>query len=332
MKTKILTIIVLLIFALLVSNAHAVFIVETADDGRGYANFSSNGTPNYSTFTISEAIGCIGTSSAYGGDADPDIYTFSYTPGTDSDNFSIAAGTDLGNGVLASGLTGGVSGYYNVYVSWPWSDNVSGGPTIITATNDSDDVIISVDEDADSPTATPGADEWVLVAQGVQLTQGVTYTVSMTPTYDGGLFCPIRAQGAMWEAVPPLPTNPDPNNFDLDVPIDKTLSWDPVPNATISYQGVVISEDKTLADANDIVASGNSLDVYLKNSRRYYWRVDTEGTEGGSPFSREGTVWTFETAPCVDGPGFTDGDVNEDCQVNVKDLAIIAKNWLLSGS
>lgn len=333
MKRRILKLSVLLLFAVVVSSAQAVFIVETYEDGRGYDNFSSNGTPNYSSFTISDAIGCIATKSAYGGDADPDIYTFSYTPGTDTDNFSIDAGTDLGNGVRASGLTGGESGFYNVYVSWPSSTNVSGDPINITVTSDGDDVEKDVIQDGDSANPTPGADEWVLVAQGVQLTEGNTYTVSMSPTWDGGLFCPIRAQGAMWEAVPPEPTNPDPVNFDPNVPLDHTFSWTPIPNATISSQTVVVANDRSFEDiVGSFSATGNSAEISgLKNGYRYYWRVDTEGTEGGEPFSREGTVWTFVTEPCPD-PGIEDGDLNEDCQVNFEDMAILADNWLVSGT
>jgi hypothetical protein len=205
MKKKMLKISVLLMFVLVVSSAHAVLIVETYEDGRGYSNFSANGNPGYSSFAVSDAIGCIASKSAYGGDADPDIYTFSYTPGTDADNYSISAGTDLGNDiagndVFASGLTGGDTGLYNVYVSWPYSDNISGGLTNITVTSDDADVDVSVNQDGDSPTATPGADEWVLVAGNVTLSQGNTYTVTIMPTEES--FVSMRVQGVMWEAVP----------------------------------------------------------------------------------------------------------------------------------
>lgn len=207
MKREMLKLSVLLLVTVMLSSAQAVFIVETYQDGRSSENF--NGTPHgYSSFAVSDAIGCIGSKSAFGGDGDTleaYTYTFSYTPGTDADNYSISAGTDLGNDiqgndVFASGLTGGASGLYNVYVSWPSSSNISGGLTNITTTSDGSDIEVSVNQDGDSATATPGAGEWVQVAEEVSLTEGNTYTVTMAPT--DLTYTSHRAQGVMWEAVP----------------------------------------------------------------------------------------------------------------------------------
>lgn len=317
----------------------SVFIVETYNDGRAPENFS--GTPEgYSSYAVSNAIGCIGTQSAYGGDGDniqSHTYTFSYTPDTDANNYSIPVGTDLGNDiqgsdVFASGLNSGKSGLYNVYVSWPYSENVSGGFTNITTTSDSNDVTISVNQDGDSPTATPGADEWVLVAESVPLSEDNTYTVKMSPTEL--TFVSMRAQGVMWEAVsPPMPSNPDPCDFCQSLPLEYTFSWTPMPSATIASQKVVVARDQLMENiVGTFTASNNSAEVSgLKNDHTYYWRVDTEGTEDGVPFSKEGKVWTFMTESCS-GVDISDGDLSKDCHINFEDFAILIDNWLSSGS
>jgi hypothetical protein len=315
-----------------------VFIAETYIDGRGYTNFSPNGIPGYSTFAISEAIGCIGTKSAYGGDADPDIYTFYYSPMSDGSNYSIPIGTDLGNDiagndVCTSGYASGYTGLYNVYVSWPYSTNVSGGLTNITVTSsDDNDVIVSVDQDGDSPTATPGADEWVLVAKDVPLSKDNTYTLTMIPTENS--LVSMRAQGVMWEAVSaPLPSEPDPFDGYMELPLDYIFYWVPISDVTINSQEVVIAYDQAMEEIIGTypATTGNSVVIpELKNNKTYYWRVDTTGLEQSEPFTREGPVWSFQTEQCIDGPGFAEGDLNEDCRVNLKDLSILAKNWLLS--
>ena len=95
----------------------AAFMVEAHSSGLANANFTSvYGTPNASI--PSAAVATTATHSVYGGPGDePDIYIYSYTPGTDADNVPLVAGTDLGNGDLATGLTGGGSGLYNVYMA-----------------------------------------------------------------------------------------------------------------------------------------------------------------------------------------------------------------------
>jgi hypothetical protein len=204
MKNRLFNSIVVLMF-LTAATVQAAFIVEVHETGRGYANFSSNGTPGYSSFAVSEAVGCIGANSAYGGDVDPDTYTFTYTPGIDVDNYSMSAGIDLGNDiagndVFSSGITGGATGLYNVYVSWPSSTNVSGGLTNIATLSDGGETVVSVNQDGDQVDATPGANEWVLVANDVSLTEGTGYTVTIQPT--NSTFVSMRVQGVMWEAVP----------------------------------------------------------------------------------------------------------------------------------
>ncbi|MEM7577691.1 MAG: PEP-CTERM sorting domain-containing protein [Planctomycetota bacterium] len=163
-----------------------------------------------------------GFASLFGGNgsASPDTYVFSYTPGTDADNFSPAAGSLLGSTTgfgteTASGLVGGVSGQYNVYVTAPASTNISGGATTITALSDSTDVVESLDlnsggtgadlvvgpvDDPDNNIFVGGANNaWYLLGT-VDLTAGTTYTV----TWEAGTnsFVSMRAAGVMWERVP----------------------------------------------------------------------------------------------------------------------------------
>ncbi len=201
MKGRVFKISMLLVLVAVTAGVQASFIVETYSDGRGYANFSyPGGAPSYST-TVSPAIGCIGTKSAFGGNAAADSYIFSYTPGTDADNFSVAAGTDLGNGNLATGLVGGGSGLYNVYITWPSTNNVSGGITNVTLTSAAGDISLSFNQNGDA--ANPGGNKWMLLSQ-VSLVQGAAYTVTMTPT--SSTYVSMRAQGVMWEAAVPEPT------------------------------------------------------------------------------------------------------------------------------
>ena len=51
-----------------------------------------------------------------------------------------------GNGDLSSGLVGGVSGRYNVYITSPASVNVSGVPTTVTMTQEGEPVVVEIDQ------------------------------------------------------------------------------------------------------------------------------------------------------------------------------------------
>ena len=195
---KIQVIALLVMIALVTTGAQAALIVETHESGKAFANFS--GTPRYSTAT-SGAIGLTATSTAYGNTEDfPDTYVFSYTLGTDADNTAIAAGTDLGNGDLATGLTGGGSGFYNVYTSWPASTSVGGGPAIFTVTYDGGTVVTSWDQNTGMSGNPGGTDAWLLIAEGIFLSEGSTYTVTQDATSDA--WTSMRSAGVMWEAVP----------------------------------------------------------------------------------------------------------------------------------
>jgi hypothetical protein len=181
--------------------AQAAFIVEPRTGGKAFANFTGN-TTSTST-TGSTAVGLTpGLGSIFGGtgaDAttDPDKYVFSYTPGTNADNTTIAAGTDLGNGVLSTGLTGGTSGKYNVYITWPASTNVNAAGSRVTVTNNGASVVVNpLDMNSNG-------NIWNLVASNVPLTAGTTYT--LTQEGNSTAFVSQRNAGVMWEYVGPIP-------------------------------------------------------------------------------------------------------------------------------
>jgi len=208
--------------ALLVSAAHAAFIVEPHSSGKAFANFSylgPSGAPSYST-TKGTAPGLSATHSAFGGSgANEDRYTFRYTPGVDADNTVFSAGDPLGTHRLepalnliqepqtATGLVGGVSGLYRVYITWPKSGNVNTAGSTITITSDGAPIVLTpVSQNGDpafSGTYTPvgeaGTNKWLCIGT-VQLTAGVTYTVeqlALSLTYVSQ-----RSAGVMWELVP----------------------------------------------------------------------------------------------------------------------------------
>ncbi|MBP7933066.1 MAG: PEP-CTERM sorting domain-containing protein [Phycisphaerae bacterium] len=199
--------------------AQAAFIVEPAAGGKATANFT--GTARFSD-TKGLAVGLSGVKSAYGSTAAPHTYVVSYTPGVDADNTVLAPGTLLGkqtldpaaapavspvNGdLLASGLTGGQTGLYNVYLTWPASTNVSTTGTAITVTYSP--ALDGVGAITFNPviqntgsTGTPGGnDSWLLVASNVPLDAGTKYTVTLAA--NSTAWTSQRLAGVMWEAVP----------------------------------------------------------------------------------------------------------------------------------
>ncbi len=208
--------------------ANAAFIVEPHANGKAYANFSSpDGAPNVSA--VGTAAGLSGVQSALGttaagfSPANINGWTFSYTPGVDADNTVYTAGQALGDrridppgnpsGVTvqpqtATGLVGGVSGIYNVYITWPGSANVNVAGSTITVTSDDAPIVLNpVDVNGNAggpnpftPSGQGGTNRWLLIGT-VDLTQGNTYTVNMKA--NSASFTSQRASGVMWELLSP---------------------------------------------------------------------------------------------------------------------------------
>jgi len=204
------------------SVAQAAFIVEAHSSGLGSANFSYGGdTTTASTSVPSTAVGLTGTNSIFGGNgtALPDTYVFSYTPGTNADNYAVAAGTilgdksgNVGNGNIATGLIGGVSGTYRLYFTTPETTGISGGGTDFTLTQDGSPIAV---DDVDLNNGGTGADTnpatgftggannaWHLLGT-VDLVAGNTY--SLTQRAGSNTFVSTRSHGVMWELVTPVP-------------------------------------------------------------------------------------------------------------------------------
>jgi len=203
---------------------NAAFVVavdlDPVDDGpiSPHPNFSFGGdTTTASDSTPSAAVGLGAHSSLFGGNGNlfPDTYVVSYTPGTDNDNYSLAAGALLGSSTgfgteTSSGLTGGVSGSYKVYITVPSSGNVTSTSTA-TATGDfMSTVVVSglnlndggtgVDLDPGPAFVGGAVNAWYLLGT-VDLTAGNTYTMTLEST-GGNTFVSQRLAGVMWEPVP----------------------------------------------------------------------------------------------------------------------------------
>jgi hypothetical protein len=224
--------------ALAASTAQAAFIVEAdnvAPAGKANGNFSSlpAGTGFSLSTTPSAAAGLAGNQSAFGNPANatgPDQYTFRYTPGVDADNTTFSIGQNLGNSQvvdpdglgagapvftttpqLASGLTGGVTGLYNVYFTTPQTtgSNAAGSQFVITHDLGVTELNpISTNNGGTGPDTTMAGDAihvggandlWLKIASNVPLTMGMTYTV--TQTANAATFVSQRAHGVMWEFV-----------------------------------------------------------------------------------------------------------------------------------
>lgn len=193
-------VVVLTAIALIAGAAQAAFIVEPHSSGLGNANFTGVGNASIT----SAAVGLTATNSLWSGtgaSGSTQTFVFAYTPGVDADNADIAAGTDLGNGDLASGLAGGGSGVYNVYITWPVSANVNAAGCQVTVGNDGADVVHAALDMNTGGTGTPGGNgAWLLIAENISLTAGTTYTVSQTA--NAWSWTSMRSAGVMWEAVP----------------------------------------------------------------------------------------------------------------------------------
>lgn len=202
-----------------VHTLQAAFIVEPTSGGKAFPNYAylpAGGAASIGTTPAPTALGLTRTTSIYGGNGATDTYRFSYTLGTDVDNTVFSAGLQIGdNNTIANyatGQTGGVSGKYNVYATWIVSSNVSGGGTTFVVTSDGSPVSTGPINQNTGGSGSPGGNAgWFLLAGGVDLTQGNTYTVTMTPA--SSTFVSMRSAGVMWEMLPV----PEPSTLALSI-------------------------------------------------------------------------------------------------------------------
>jgi len=183
----------------------AAFIVEPS----GLASDHFSGSTAHFSSPGGTAPGLTADTHAWGSyDVGYDEYIFSYTPGGDIDNWSVPQYQYFGNGSYTTSLQGGLAGYYNVYITWPGSTNVSSLCDITVTSDDGPTVITGVDTNTGG-TATPGTEwlgannSWWMVGSEVLLTAGQTYTVTQAAQND--TYVSLRGSGVMWEYVKEVP-------------------------------------------------------------------------------------------------------------------------------
>jgi len=138
----------------------------------------------------------------------------------------------------------------------------------------------------------------------------------------------IRAVG-MYGTV--APTSPYPADGATLVPTDAGLAWTPWPGAV--WQDVYIGTDPEAVQTADqsspeyvgrLPGDASTYDPGpLELCTGYYWRIDTIPCPE-CPVT-PGPVWDMKTTCESPAPI---GDINYDCIVDFKDLAILAENWL----
>ena len=183
------------------SPANAAFLIEVdidgADDGNlsFSPNFSFGGdTTSASQSAPSGAEGMTGGDSIFGGNgsAEGDTYVFSYTPGVDVDNLTLAAGTPLNGADTASGIVGGDSGIYNIFATWPFTENVSGGLTTFSIDHEGGTLSVPLDQNG-------SGGDWINIGQ-VSLSSGNAYSLNQVAS--SNTFVSMRSAGVLFERVP----------------------------------------------------------------------------------------------------------------------------------
>jgi len=186
-------------------SAQAAYIIEIDTDGLDdgpvayNANFSFGGdTTTASSSSASSAVGMSGADSIFGGDGSAaDTYVYSYTPAVDGDNANVDGLSLNFNGDTGSLTDAGGSGDYVVYVTWPWTNNVSGGLTNFTLNDGLSDILtVSIDQN-DGGDGT--GNNWIKLGTAT-LDANTTYT--LTQESSAATFVSMRAAGAMFDAVP----------------------------------------------------------------------------------------------------------------------------------
>ena len=221
------------------SLASAAFLVELHMDGLASDHFEGTGRDS----VPSKAIGVTAPNSFFGSQDEMHVYVISYTPGVDADNLELSAGADLGNEQLATGVEGGESGLYNVYATWPWTENVRPEGSKVTIQSATGDVVLEkvvmnyVKEDGVyvlAPDNPGGNNAWGFLAQ-VEFEAGNTYTVTFEANAVG--FVSQRLHGVLFEA---------------QIPDDPNLKIAPrIPFADVTTVDGSITEQLTLTNTGE---------------------------------------------------------------------------------
>jgi len=122
--------------------------------------------------------------------------------------------------------------------------------------------------------------------------------------------------------------NPTPTDGRKISPDDLTLSWDAGRYAD-SYDIYIGTDFNDVSDANVFDTSGlyrGNVEVEsftllgFEFNKWYYWRVDAVDTVN----TYKGFVWSFYIQCAGD---YIAGDVNGDCIVDLRDIAVFAEQW-----
>ena len=203
------------------SMTHAGYVLEVDTDGADDAvltfhpNFSFGGdTTTASQSSLSTAVGLTGGDSIFGGNGTnfPDTYVYTYTPSVDGDNNATnpVAGEVLNQfGVKGSLLTAGESGSYDIYATWPYTNNVSGGLTTYTLSDANGTIAsVSINQNAAAPprdisgdgVPEPGSgSEWIYLFTGF-LDANTTYTLVQEAS--SNTFVSTRSAGILFDRIP----------------------------------------------------------------------------------------------------------------------------------
>ena len=133
-------------------------------------------------------------------------------------------------------------------------------------------------------------------------------------------------------------SHPEPFDGTERVAKATTLTWAKGDGTDIVKHKVYLGTDKTAVTnrtVTGVVLTTASYDVstLLNHSQRYFWAVDELNSSEVKVTGGTGSVWTFETPYCNEAnePAATHGNMNSDCFINFKDLAIMCQNWKNSG-
>ncbi len=181
-----------------------------------------------------------------------------------------------------------------------------------------------------NPMIIEGENVYSVDPEGVQDLDTTYYWFVETIAYDvneitGEEDYSIIGTSCAWSftTIPPKAIEPTPFNGDENAAANQILSWVSPPGTIGSevFFGVPGSMESLGDLGGDSIAAS---DVDLPWDTAYEWRVDITTANG----TIEGEVWTFTTA---DGPVCDPelpGDANNDCVLNLSDIAIIASDWL----
>lgn len=202
----------------------AAFIIEASDaTGRlGAGNFAYTGTGGTAASYSDASAGNLPATTdpvptfftlrhAYGGNGTSDEYTFNYTPSLHADNVTFAPATlynSLGPNpdLVSSGLSGGTSGFYNIYRIHPANPNVSGSLTtyrVFVNGLELAGLAQVIDQNAADLANGQNIGRWELIGTVGLAAASDTVAVTMSP--ESSTFVSMRASGIMFEYVAPIP-------------------------------------------------------------------------------------------------------------------------------